>query len=75
VKILSRAGSFITSLVKAVWTAFDIRDVFVFGGLSMLGYGLYLQYGKWLSFSVCGAILMLLGLGFLTKPAVKRKPV
>jgi len=63
------------SLVKAVWTAFDSRDVFFFGGLSMLGYGLYLQYGQWLSFSVCGAILMLLGLGFLTKPAVKGRPV
>ena len=39
----------------------DIRDVLVFGGLGMLGYGLYLKWGQWLAFIVCGAVLMVIG--------------
>lgn len=42
----------------------DIRDVFVFGGLVMLGYGLYL-FEPWTAYVVTGALLMLLGLGWL----------
>lgn len=56
-----RIGNFITSLVSAIWTAFDIRDVFVLGGLGMFGYGLYLACGLWLSFAVCGPLLMAMG--------------
>lgn len=66
-KIIMRAGVFIASLVKGLWSACDIRDVFVFGGLVMLGYGLYLRWGQWLAFMVCGALLVLLGLGWLTR--------
>ena len=40
---------------------FDIRDIFVFGGLGMLGYGLYLKWGQWLAFMVCGVLLMTIG--------------
>jgi len=40
--------------------ALDFRDFFVFGGLSMLGYGLFL-YLPWLSFTVCGVLLMAFG--------------
>jgi len=40
---------------------FDIRDFFLFGGLSMLGYGLYLQWGEWLALIVCGVLLMVIG--------------
>jgi len=40
--------------------SFDIRDVFVFGGLALLGYGLYL-FEPWISFSVCGGLLMIIG--------------
>ena len=39
---------------------FDIRDVFVLGGLVMLGYGLY-QFIPWVSFAVCGFLLFFVG--------------
>jgi len=38
----------------------DIRDVFFIGGLSLLGYGLYLRE-PWVAFAVCGSILMIAG--------------
>jgi len=40
--------------------AFEIRDIFVFGGLVMLGYGLY-QFIPWVSFAVCGFLLFFVG--------------
>jgi hypothetical protein len=46
--------------VSAIWEAFDIRIVFFFGGLSLMTYGLFL-YLPWVSFSVCGVILMAVG--------------
>jgi hypothetical protein len=46
--------------VSAIWEAFDIRVVLFFGGLILLGYGLFL-YLPWVSFSVCGVILMAVG--------------
>lgn len=58
--ILSRIGDAITSRVSAARAAFDIRDVFVFGGLGMLGYGLY-RYRPWVAFAVCGLFLMAIG--------------
>ena len=61
-----------SSLVKAVWNAFDIRDFCVFGGIGSLGYGLYLKYGQWVPFVVCGALIMLLGLGLLTRQPPKQ---
>lgn len=36
-------------------------DVFLFGGLCLLGYGLFL-FKPWVSFAVCGGILMAVGL-------------
>ncbi len=50
--IISRLGS--------VAAALDVRLFLFFGGLLMLGYGLYLVY-PWLSFTVSGSILMLVG--------------
>lgn len=41
----------------------DLRDAFVFGGLAMLGYGLY-QFLPWIAYAVCGAILLAIGLFF-----------
>ena len=61
VKIIRKIGRFIKSLVQGLWNAFDIRDIFVFGGLGMLGYGLYLKWGQWLAFMVCGVLLMTIG--------------
>ena len=53
--IAPKAGAFMR-IIKS----FDIRDVFVFGGLALLGYGLYL-FEPWISFSVCGGLLMIIG--------------
>lgn len=48
------------SCVAAIYKAIDIRDCFVFGGLGVMGYGLYL-FRPWVAFAVCGAILFLIG--------------
>lgn len=40
-----------------------IRDLFVFGGLGLMGYGLHL-YEPWVAFAVCGACLTAFGLFF-----------
>jgi hypothetical protein len=42
--------------------AFDLRDLFVFGGIAMMGYGLWL-YQPWIAFTVCGATIFRLGFG------------
>ncbi|MEN6375525.1 MAG: hypothetical protein ABFD75_12225 [Smithella sp.] len=46
--------------VKA-FEAFDARDFLVFGGLILLGYGLYLLR-PWFGLAVTGAILIYMGL-------------
>lgn len=46
--------------VSKIWEGFDIRPFFFFGGLILMGYGLFL-YLPWVSFSVCGLILMVIG--------------
>lgn len=48
----------------------DIRDILVFGGLGMLGYGLYL-FEPWTAYVVTGVLLMLLGLGWLFRRSNK----
>lgn len=48
-------------LVKWVQKTIDVRDVLVFGGLGMLGYGLYL-FQPWVGWTVTGGILMGLGI-------------
>lgn len=40
---------------------FDVRDCFVFGGLVLVGYGLWLL-APWAGFAVPGAIMLLIGL-------------
>jgi len=49
------------SWISALFEAVDIQDFFVFGGLAMLGYGLWM-FCPWLGWSVVGAILMSFGL-------------
>jgi len=48
---------------------FDERDLLVFAGLGMLGYGFYL-FWPWLGFVSVGAILLYMGLfhGWKGKP-------
>ena len=60
VSMVGMLFTFLTFRVSAIWDAFDIRIVFFFGGLSLLGYGLFL-YLPWVSYSVCGVILMAVG--------------
>lgn len=57
---VGRLAKFLTFAASTMWLAFDIRLVFFFGGLILLGYGLFL-YLPWVSFSVCGVILMATG--------------
>jgi hypothetical protein len=52
--------------ISKITSIFGLRDLFVFGGLGLVGYGIW-QVNQWLAFVVCGAILMLLGLGLLQK--------
>jgi len=52
------------SLVGGLSKAIDIRDILVFGGLGLLGYGLWLLR-PWLGFAVAGAVLM--GIGYLMR--------
>jgi len=60
VSIVGRLIAFLIAHISAMWAAFDIRIVLFFGGLIMLGYGLFL-YQPWLSYSTCGVILMATG--------------
>lgn len=48
-------------VLSGVRKSFDVRDVLVFGGLAMLGFGLFLLR-PWLGFAVAGLILMCFGL-------------
>ena len=64
VKITERLRSLIASRIEAIKKAFDIRDVFIFGGLAMLGYGLWL-FAPWIGYAVTGIAMMALGLGWL----------
>lgn len=47
--------------INLIKKTFDRRDLFVFGGLAMLFYGFYL-YSPAVAFSVCGGILLAIGL-------------
>jgi len=61
IKLIKRILSGIRAFPSKVYAVFDIRDALVFGGLGMLGYGLYLRWGEWLGFMVCGILLMIIG--------------
>jgi len=61
VSIIKKIGNFIKSLLSKTWMAFDIRDIFVFGGVGMLGYGIYLLKGQGWAFVVCGPLFMVIG--------------
>ena len=59
--IFKKLNNFIAFLFKGLWAAFDIRDFFVFGGVGMLGYGIYLLKGQGWAFVVCGPLFMIIG--------------
>ncbi len=60
VNILKKVVQFIHSLVIAARKGFDIRDFLYYGGLAMLGYGLWLHAPS-IGLSVAGFLLMLSG--------------
>jgi len=62
VRIIRKVGNFIKSLFKSLWGFFEFRDVLVYGGLVMLGWGLHLKWGLWLGLMMCGVIMFILGL-------------
>ena len=62
---MNKFKQFCTSLIITAKKEFDIRDLFVFGGLFLMGYGLFLLR-PWLGFAVSGFILVIIGL-FLGK--------
>lgn len=47
-------------ILKRLCKLFNLRTNFLLGGLCLTGYGLYL-FSPWISFTVCGALLMLGG--------------
>lgn len=59
-KMINRIAT-AASCVVALLRAIDIRDILVFGGLGLLGYGLWLLR-PWMGFAVTGAVLMGIGL-------------
>lgn len=52
---------FFKKIPALIMKIFDVRDFFVFGGLGMLGYGLWLLK-PWIAFTVCGVVFMAIGL-------------
>lgn len=54
---LEKAKSFLGKIKNPI----GLSDVFLFGGLYLLWYGLFL-YRPWVSFTICGALLMVYGL-------------
>ena len=60
-RIIKKIGNIIAALFKGAWMAFDVRDFFVFGGVGMLGYGIYLLKGQGWAFVVCGPLFMIIG--------------
>jgi hypothetical protein len=59
-KFFSAIRNALAKAVTAVWKTVDLRDCFVFGGLGILFYGLYL-FRPWVAFTVCGTILLSIG--------------
>ncbi len=49
------------SWIPAMFKAVELRDIFIFGGIAMLGYGLWTLY-PWLGWTATGVILLCLGL-------------
>ena len=57
------------SYLKIVGSWINLRDVFVFGGIAMIGYGLH-QYRPWTAFVVCGALIFFVA--YMPEPGEKK---
>ena len=60
-KLKTKINNLISWISTKVKSAFDLQDIFVFTGLFLLGYGLWLVK-PWLAYSVIGLILFCMGL-------------
>jgi hypothetical protein len=60
--------------LRNVVNDFDIRDFLLICGWGMIGYGIRLKYGLWLSFIICGSLLMLVAYLMIGRPPHDRKP-
>jgi hypothetical protein len=60
-KKIQRIVLLVRSLISWLVQAFDIRDLFVFSGMLLIWYGLYLWIPS-VSFVVVGVLVLLLGL-------------
>jgi hypothetical protein len=60
-KFVTKFYGFLSARIEVLKKAFDVRDVLILSGLLMLWYGLNLVY-PWLSFTVCGALILAGGL-------------
>ena len=59
---MSRASEYLRTAGLTIGKLVDLRDGFVFGGIAMMGYGLWL-YRPWIAFAVCGAVIFRIGFG------------
>jgi hypothetical protein len=55
-----------TNSINLFKAAFGLKELFILGGLSLIGYGLWL-YDPKISFVVSGSLVMLLGLFMRTE--------
>ena len=64
---------YLTTLKTRIGGAFlrGLRDILFLLGLGLFGYGLYI-FTPWISFTVCGAILMIVGWAMQEKPGGSR---
>ena len=60
-KKISQIIYFIKSFSSRVYSGFDIRILFFFGGLSITGYGIYLNFSLGTSLIFVGTVLMVVG--------------
>jgi len=68
--IFGKIETVLKKILDATVGQVSIQDLFVFGGLSMLGCGLGMVR-PWIGVAVTGGLLMALGLGWLTRGAAK----
>lgn len=61
VPMVGNLSTFLTSRAVVLWNAFDRRDLFFFGGLIMLWYGLNIIHPA-IAYSVCGGVFTVVGL-------------
>ena len=65
-KFLKTSYKYIVATIEVYGKWINVNDLFIFGGFFSIGYGLW-QVSQVLTYTICGGISMLLGLGWLTR--------